>query len=264
MTPGGNSGDRNSPNLGPGQMGGQLPRLPAFELHPRGRRCCFGSPVRDRRYDMTLRVEDPKSKLNCGTSPTVSDRARRPCHSRKSALTHPGARMLRSWVGPTRRAPSPIASSKSCGATWMQRSGMAVRVRRGVDIEPTGPSGATAEAQPVPRRCSGGAWAVTADRYTPGSRDGERRRLCLSGQSPRTNRRTARSDPVGAEEWWCSVHQRREARSNERASSPPSLLNTAIQAVRLSPLMSRSIRETPPNSSRPNRGTSHAAFPRRK
>ena len=26
----GNSGDRNSPNLGPGQMGGQLPRLPAF------------------------------------------------------------------------------------------------------------------------------------------------------------------------------------------------------------------------------------------
>ena len=73
LTPGGNSGDRNSPNPGPGQMGGQLPRLPAFErisdspgillvdlLYASGRRCCFGSLVRDRRYDMTLRVEDPE------------------------------------------------------------------------------------------------------------------------------------------------------------------------------------------------------------
>ena len=54
-------------------MGGQLPRLPAFErnsdsagillvdlLYASGRRCCFGSLVRDRRYDVTLRGEDPE------------------------------------------------------------------------------------------------------------------------------------------------------------------------------------------------------------
>ena len=245
-------------------MGGRLPRLPTFELHPRGRRCCFGSPVRDRRYDMTLRVEDPKSKLNCATSPLFpigyADPAileRVHSHTQVRGCCGPG------W---DRQGGRRVLSRarRAAARPGMQRSGMAGRAQRGADTEPTGPGGATAEAQPVPRRCSGGAWAVTADRYTPGSRDGKRRRLCLSGQSPRTNRRTARSDPVGAEEWWCSVHQRREARSFERASSPPSLLNTAIQAVRLSPLMSRSIRETPPNSSRPNRGTSHAAFPRRK
>ena len=204
---------------------------------------------------MTLRVEDPKSKLNCATSPIVSDRARRPCNSRKSALTHPDPRMLRSWVGSTRQVPGPIASSKSCGATWMQRSGMAGRVQRGVDIEPTAPGGDTAEAQPVPRRCSGGAWAVTADRYTPGSRDGERRGLRHSGQSLRANQWTARCDPVGAEERLCSVHQRREWRSFERPSSLPSPLDTAIQASRLSPLDEA---VDPRNPSRPNLGTCHA------
>ena len=31
LTPGGNSGDRNSPNPGPGQLGDRLPRLPSIE-----------------------------------------------------------------------------------------------------------------------------------------------------------------------------------------------------------------------------------------
>ena len=115
-----------------------------------------------------------------------------------------------------------------CGPGWDRRGGRRVlsRARRAAarpgcsarvwQAEPSEvwtlsrqvPGGATAEAQPVPRRCSGGTWAVTADRFTPGSRDGDGRGLCLSGQSPRSNQWTARCDPVAAAEWWCSVYQR--------------------------------------------------------
>ena len=255
-------------------MGGQLPRLPAFErnndssgillidlLYASGRRCCFGSPVRDRRYDMTLRVEDPevqtelRNLAHCFRSDTLTLPFSKEC-------THtPGCADVAVLGGTDEAGAEPyreleeLPHGLGCSArVWQAGSGEVWTLSRQLTV---------ATRQRL-NRCPDGAQTVTADRYTPGPRDGERRGLCLSGQSPRANRRTARSDPVGATEWWCSVHQRREARSFERASSPPSLLDTAIQPIRLSPLMSRSIRETPPNSSRPNRGTSHAAFPRRR